>query len=379
MNTDRRGRVIEAVLFDADGVVQTTAEGWRNALGGLCGDPSRTETFLQAVFDAERPALTGHSNFESSLAAVLESWECAAGVEDALRVWEMIEPSEAVLSIVDRLRTSGTRVGLATNQQTVRARFMTQELGYAARFDDLFYSCHLGAAKPEPPGCCSSMIIPVMWKLPGRSACIRRSTISGRVPMACSHCWATTGWQWVGADFVNHGSVCGSRKTNRDAGMKCLLSGIDHIYLSVTDFQRSEAFYDLVMEALGTKKGDKAIGGEPHAHYFGPAFQVSIRPARHDESFDAYRAGLHHLCFQTDSTDTVDECHRILTGLGVRATVPAHYPEYHPEYYATFFEDPDGIRLEIVNRTGGRDRIAQRWSELDQFLNPLQALDAREP
>jgi putative hydrolase of the HAD superfamily len=150
MNTDRRGRVIEAVLFDADGVVQTTAEGWRDALGGLCGDPSRTETFLQAVFDAERPALTGHSNFESSLVAVLESWGCAAGVEEALRVWEMIEPSEAVLSIVDRLRTSGTRVVLATNQQSVRARFMTEELGYHARFDDLFYSCHLGAAKPEP-------------------------------------------------------------------------------------------------------------------------------------------------------------------------------------------------------------------------------------
>ena len=45
-----------------------------------------------------------------------------------------------------------------------------------------------------------------------------------------------------------------------------LLIGIDHIYLSVTDFEKSERFYDSVMEALGLKKGDKSIAGEPHAH-----------------------------------------------------------------------------------------------------------------
>ncbi|MGD8417000.1 MAG: VOC family protein [Pseudomonadales bacterium] len=154
--------------------------------------------------------------------------------------------------------------------------------------------------------------------------------------------------------------------------MTLLLNGIDHIYLSVTDFERSEAFYDRVMEALGLKKGDKAIAGEPHAHYLAPGFQLTIRPARSDAPFDAYRAGLHHVCFQAESPAAVDACHRILSGLGIDATEPRRYPEYNPEYYATFFEDPDGIRLEVVGRTSYREMLASRWDELERFLNPLQ-------
>jgi glyoxylase I family protein len=159
--------------------------------------------------------------------------------------------------------------------------------------------------------------------------------------------------------------------------MTCSLTGIDHIYLSVRDMEVSEIFYDRVMEALGLHKGDKPIAGERHAHYIAPAFQFTIRPARSDEPHDPYRAGLHHLCFQAPSRQDVDECYRILQNAGVDATPPKLYPEYNPEYYATFFEDPDGIRLEIVGRTSYRTRIANRWQDFETFLNPLQALDER--
>lgn len=157
--------------------------------------------------------------------------------------------------------------------------------------------------------------------------------------------------------------------------MAAKLAGIDHIYLSVTDMTRSEAFYDRVMEALGLRKGDKPIAGERHAHYIAPNFQLTIRPAKSVEAHDPYRAGLHHLCFQAESPEAVDECYEILTGIGVAATRPKHYPEYNPEYYATFFDDPDGIRLEIVGRTTYRRQIAERWDEFDRFLNPLQAMN----
>jgi len=156
--------------------------------------------------------------------------------------------------------------------------------------------------------------------------------------------------------------------------MSALLSGIDHIYLSVTDHDRSEKFYDRVMEALGLHKGDKAIAGARHAHYVAPTFQLTIRPARNATPHDAYAAGLHHLCFQARSRDDVDTCYRTLIGLGIEATEPRLYPEYNPEYYATFFEDPDGMRLEIVARTSYRDTLADRWDELETFLNPLQNL-----
>jgi hypothetical protein len=41
----------------------------------------------------------------------------------------------------------------------------------------------------------------------------------------------------------------------------------------------------------------------------------------------------------------VDRAARELREAGVEATEPRYYPEYAPDYYATFFEDPDGMRL----------------------------------
>lgn len=155
--------------------------------------------------------------------------------------------------------------------------------------------------------------------------------------------------------------------------------GLDHVYLTVSDFERSVAYYDGVMAVLGFRKGDKAIAGEPHAHYFNPALQLTIRPARAGSpAHDPYAPGLHHLCLQVRGPGEVDEAWRALCALGIDATEPRRYPEYNPDYYATFFSDPDGLRLEIVGRTPYREEVARRWSDLRSFLNPLAELHERE-
>jgi glyoxylase I family protein len=155
--------------------------------------------------------------------------------------------------------------------------------------------------------------------------------------------------------------------------------GLDHVYLTVSDFERSVAFYDRVMATLGFRKGDKAIAGAPHAHYFNPALQITIRPARAGApAHDPYAPGLHHLCLQVRGPEDVDEACRALRAVGVEATEPQRYPEYNPDYYATFFRDPDGLRLEIVGRTPYRDELARRWEDLRSFLNPLAELRERE-
>src|SRR6185369_5344848 len=123
---------------------------------------------------------------------------------------------------------------------------------------------------------------------------------------------------------------------------------VDHIYIAVRDFQRSVAFYDRVMRLLGFKKGTSPIAGEPHAHYFNRVTQYTIRPARGSDRHDPYRPGLHHLCFRVATREDVDAAVAALHGIGVTATPPRLYPEYAADYYATFFTDPDGIRLEIV-------------------------------
>lgn len=140
---------IRAVLLDADGVVQLPQPNWQASLEKLCGDPTRAEDFLADVFAAEKPCLTGNTDFEPALAAVLRKWRSSVPVEDALRVWTQIEPSPDMLDLAGKLRSSGVAVALATNQQAHRAKYMTSTLGYAEHFDYLLYSCQLGHSKPS--------------------------------------------------------------------------------------------------------------------------------------------------------------------------------------------------------------------------------------
>jgi catechol 2,3-dioxygenase-like lactoylglutathione lyase family enzyme len=147
---------------------------------------------------------------------------------------------------------------------------------------------------------------------------------------------------------------------------------LDHVYLAVSDLARAEAFYDPVMRLLGFKKGTFAIGGERHLHYFNRVTQYSLRPARSAGPHDPYAPGFHHLCFRVGSRGAVDEAAAGLQALGVPATVPAHYPEYADDYYATFFTDPDGLRLEIVAQRRGRTLVQARWAELTEFEDPVR-------
>jgi len=51
------------------------------------------------------------------------------------------------------------------------------------------------------------------------------------------------------------------------------ITGIDHIYIAVSDLARSEVFYDRVMlGALGFRKQAFAIDGERHVQYYNRHF-----------------------------------------------------------------------------------------------------------
>jgi len=150
------------------------------------------------------------------------------------------------------------------------------------------------------------------------------------------------------------------------------VTGVDHVYVAVSDLARSERFYDGVMRVLGFRKGTNPIAGERHLHYFNPATQYTIRPAKPGAGpHDPYHPGLHHLCFRVPERVDVDTAAQALCKIGVEATHPKLYPEYAPDYYATFFEDPDGIRLEIVADRKMRKLVREHWDELTEFENPL--------
>ena len=71
------------------------------------------------------------------------------------------------------------------------------------------------------------------------------------------------------------------------------------------------------------------------------------------------------------------EVARELRALGVPATDPALWPEYAPDSYATFFEDPDGIRLEVVAETALRRTVREAWDRLADFVDPVDEAGLR--
>jgi len=136
------------------------------------------------------------------------------------------------------------------------------------------------------------------------------------------------------------------------------VTGIDHIYFNVSDLVRAEPFYDAVLQTvLGFRKHRFALDGEPHIQYFNRHFGLVLRPARIAGAHSSYSAGLHHFCLRVDSPADVVVVAEQLRSLGVEASAAKLYPEYAPDYWATFFADPDGIRLEVTNyRQERRDR-----------------------
>ena len=142
---------IEAVLFDADGVLQRPAVRWGQAFELLLGTghAGSIDEFMRDVVAVELPALSLPVGFEDALALVLDRWNCSGRLAEALQVLTAIEVYDDVMRAVQSLRLSGVACHLATNQQAHRARHMSEVMGYRSLFDREFYSCYLGVAKPD--------------------------------------------------------------------------------------------------------------------------------------------------------------------------------------------------------------------------------------
>lgn len=135
--------------------------------------------------------------------------------------------------------------------------------------------------------------------------------------------------------------------------------GIDHIYITVSNLKASEMFYDnIFLEILGFKKNQFTLSADPHIQYYNRFFGYVLRPAKTNETFNKYTPGLHHICLRVDKIDDVKECAEKIKKTGLKISEPQNYPEYASDYWATYFNDPDGIQLEITNyRQERKDRF----------------------
>jgi catechol 2,3-dioxygenase-like lactoylglutathione lyase family enzyme len=132
-------------------------------------------------------------------------------------------------------------------------------------------------------------------------------------------------------------------------------TGVHHVDLVVSSIERSLPFYTALLGPLGYTRVSEVEGerGETIWYLSGPGTSIGLRAAQAaSEPYDRYRVGLHHLAFDADSRNEVDDRAAWAREQKVEIeSAPQEYA-YAPGYYATFFYDPDGIKLEVVHVPG---------------------------
>lgn len=136
------------------------------------------------------------------------------------------------------------------------------------------------------------------------------------------------------------------------------MSVIDHLYVDVSDYERSKAFFARALAPLGIElvvERDRVAG-------FGrtPKPELWIRWAQiepPDPCGSVTRQtpdgtsfiGPVHIAISASSRDAVDSFHQEALAAGARDNGgPGLHPEYHPGYYGAFVLDPDGHNVEAV-------------------------------
>ncbi len=117
---------------------------------------------------------------------------------------------------------------------------------------------------------------------------------------------------------------------------------VDHLWIGVTDLDRSETFYRAIARHTGLRSGRRWDAG---VQYRGAWATFSLvgdgRPPTQ---------GL-HLAFPAPDRQTVREFHRAAVDAGYEDNgPPGERARHHDRYFAAYVLDPDGINVESVFR-----------------------------
>ena len=139
------------------------------------------------------------------------------------------------------------------------------------------------------------------------------------------------------------------------------LTGLHHVRLTVTDIERSKAFYSRL---LGTDPAidftseplESGVRTDPHRFFGGCTYAfggqlLGLRPvANSDDRFDSTRVGLDHLSLGVRSIADLHHAADRLDALGVEHGGVIELAEL--EIAILSFQDPDDINLELVTAIG---------------------------
>lgn len=124
-----------------------------------------------------------------------------------------------------------------------------------------------------------------------------------------------------------------------------------HVGLNVSDIERSKSFYQ---EVFGFDVLGESNEAEKRFAFLSKNQKLVLTLwQQSEERFGKSTAGLHHLSFQVETIEAVKAAENKLKEIGAKLIYDGIVP--HAEGRQSggiFFEDPDGIRLEIYAPTG---------------------------
>lgn len=122
---------------------------------------------------------------------------------------------------------------------------------------------------------------------------------------------------------------------------------IDHTGVGVSDFKKSEAFYQQLLAPLGYTlllKFGPEITGDVWVGGFGVAPKADFWINEGEPQKPHV-----HIAFRASSREEVDAFYEAGLKAGGRDNgAPGLRPHYHPNYYGAFILDPDGHNIEAV-------------------------------
>ena len=122
------------------------------------------------------------------------------------------------------------------------------------------------------------------------------------------------------------------------------LQAIHHVRLTVTDLERSQAFYTNVLGFQVLRQVPNGILMMRNGFLFGLSLPFDPAQAPTDDRFSEHRAGLDHLSFSVASHADLEAAAALFDAEGIsHGTINDIGP-----VYVMAFRDPDNIQLELT-------------------------------
>ena len=148
-----------------------------------------------------------------------------------------------------------------------------------------------------------------------------------------------------------------------------LLGSINHVSITVKNLEAAMRFFRPFLEFLGFTVG--AIEPYPPAEsrltvninaHNGVAFNIwAAKPGLADHRFEIYEPGLHHVAFNAERHEQVDEMAALVPRIGgVLLEGSGEYPFGPGGYYAVYFTGPERMKFEFVHMPLAERRHRER-------------------